>query len=517
MKKKVLLPLIGLLVIVAAVALFFLLRPSGDNYLNAIPSDARMVCSIDVAGIVKKSGLGEKKLTDKLKQELGGMVSGDDIDNVVSYFEHPEKTGIDFRKRIYLFSTPDNSLCLLAKVGDKDKLSDFLTKMESEGGSTKPTTKNGLMWTKFFGEVPAAFNDDALLVMMPTDGFYNPNESITNFLGQGKKNSFFSTKKADRLNNAEGDITLFGSLASLPKNILGAYTQLLPKGVRQEEVDVTASLSALKGKLSFKTEISSDNEVLKALLEETNKNTHKIKGLYLKNSPREFVLWASAGFNGEWLLGQLKKEANLKQQLFLAERAIDIEKMIKSIDGDLMLTIPAIDSDAMFEVPYLLVGQTKNQDFLNDVDYWTTSMREYGLSMTSTGDNQYRLNADDMTFYWGTRPKELYFTSSPDLVKTALSGQGSDVLKALDDEIRDSRFFVYLNIQQMANSTNSYSSTGLTLSMLSQHFEGVSIRLTDAQNMELNILMKNKDENMLGALIGGLLDSLGALTRNFAR
>ena len=230
-----------------------------------------------------------------------------------------------------------------------------------------------------------------------------------------------------------------------------------------------------------------------------------------------FVLWASAGFNGEWLLGQLKKEANLKQQLFLAERAIDIEKMIKSIDGDLMLTIPAIDSDAMFEVPYLLVGQTKNQDFLNDVDYWTTSMREYGLSMTSTGDNQYRLNADDMTFYWGTRPKELYFTSSPDLVKTALSGQGSDVLKALDDEIRDSRLFVYLNIQQMANSTNSYSSTGLTLSMLSQHFEGVSIRLTDAQNMELNILMKNKDENMLGALIGGLLDSLGALTRNFAR
>lgn len=515
MKKKILLPLLGLIVVAAAVALFFMLRPSNDNYLNAIPADAKMVCSIDVAGIFEKSGIGDKKLTDKLKSEFGSMIPGEEIDKVTAYFDHPEKTGIDFRKRIYLFSTPDQSLCLLAKVGDKDKLSEFLTQLEAEGGSTKPTNKNGLMWTKFFGEMPSAFNDEALLIMMPTDGFYNPNETITKLMGPDKKDSFTATAKAAKLNKAEGDITLFGSLDALPKNILGAYGQLLPKGVRHEDVDLTLSLAFLKGRTTFKSEISSENETLKALLKEANDNTQKIKGLYIENSPKESVIWACTGVNGEWLLKQLKKNNDMNQQLFMMERAIDIEKMIASIDGDLMLTIPTVNPESA-DVSFMLVGQTKNQDFLQDVVYWTTSMREYGLSMTPSGDNQYRLTADDMTFFWGTRPKDLYFTSSPTLVQAALSGEGSTALNALKDEIRDSRIFVYIDLGQMANSTNSYSSSGLMTSMLSQYLEGISFRCSDVQNMELSIMMKEKDDNMLKAIIWGLIDSVGPLTRNFS-
>ena len=77
MKKKIFLGLLGLIVLIVGILVaIFLFKPSNDNYLCAIPSDAKMVTAIDVANIVDKSGLSELNLTDKLKKNLSGLVSG---------------------------------------------------------------------------------------------------------------------------------------------------------------------------------------------------------------------------------------------------------------------------------------------------------------------------------------------------------------------------------------------------------------------------------------------------------
>ncbi len=506
MKKKILPVLLGLTVLIAGILVaVFLFKSSNDNYLNAIPADAKLVTGIDVANLFDKSGIDDMNLTDKLKNALGGSVSEEELNDATDYLDSPQKIGIDFRSKVYLFSTPDNSFCLVAKVADKDKVNEFMTKMAKNGVSEKPTEKDGIYWTKLFGELPTAFNSQTLLVMMPTDGFYNPNDAITKMLQQDKKDSYISTDQGEKLIKTEGDITMSTSLSALPQNILGAYAQIIPQEVRLSEVDVNASLEFLNGKLVLKSGLSTQNKKLKALLEQINANTKKIKGLYVKKSQENVVFWSSAGVNGEWLLEEMKKNDDLKQILFMVERAIDIEKMIKSIDGDLMASIPDINSST-FDIPYIVAAQTKNQDFLNDVDYWISSMRESGLSMTPSGDNMYKLTADDQTFYWGTRPDELYITSTPSLVQSTLSGTGASKLKDMEDEICDSRLFVYINLQQLANASQETAGIPYYFT-LAQAFEGITFKLTEAENMEVAVQMTNKDVNVLKFIIDNLVDS----------
>ncbi len=509
MNKKLIFALLGLILIAIVAFIFFFLNRSGNsNYRNAIPANAQLVAAVDIASIVDKSGLGDKKYIDKLKQELGGIVPEETLNQATSYIQQAEKTGIDFRQKIYVFTTPDQCVCLLAKVADKSMLNKLITDLAKDGTCDKPTEKDGTVWTKILGEMPAAFNDDALIAMMPTDGFNNPKVAIKEMLEQDQKNSFFATDKAKTFDKAKGDITFSASLAALPKNLLGTYSSLLPKGVRPSEVETTISLAFLDGKISLKQELSSQNDKLKALLEETNSNTKKIKGLYLDKSSDKSWFWASAGINGEWLLTQLKKADQFKQQLFLAERAIDIEKMIKSIDGDLMISLQLPNGMQLDNMPYLVAGKTKDQDFLKDVDYWTTSMREYGLTMTQSGDKQYKLVAEDMTFFWGTRPDDLYFTSSPELVQPTLNGPGSQKLKELKDEILNSKLYVFVDFQQMAQSGTPNE---WMFKLIASMVDSYSLSLTEAEKMEITVRTPNKEENVLRTIIGGLAQSVRML------
>lgn len=76
---------------------------SGDNYESALPKDAALVVSVNLASMAEKSGLaGEEgtavvqKLGDALKSGMQG--SEQLIDKMM---DDPDESGIDFRKDMY--------------------------------------------------------------------------------------------------------------------------------------------------------------------------------------------------------------------------------------------------------------------------------------------------------------------------------------------------------------------------------------------------------------------------------
>ena len=88
MKKKILPVLLGLTVLIAGILVaVFLFKSSNDNYLNAIPADAKLVTGIDVANLFDKSGIDDMNLTDKLKNALGGSVSEEELNDATDYLD----------------------------------------------------------------------------------------------------------------------------------------------------------------------------------------------------------------------------------------------------------------------------------------------------------------------------------------------------------------------------------------------------------------------------------------------
>ena len=79
---------------------------SGDDYLNAIPSESKALMSIDASRLMEENGVDGK--ADVLRKVLG-------IDNVAD-------CGIDFSAKVFLFESPEGDLGLCAKMSSASDL-----------------------------------------------------------------------------------------------------------------------------------------------------------------------------------------------------------------------------------------------------------------------------------------------------------------------------------------------------------------------------------------------------------
>ena len=123
---------------------------SGDEYEAALPRDAALVVSFNPVSIVEKSGLsGEEgkakvqRLGDALKSGMQG--SGQLVDKVM---ENPSESGIDFRKKVYLFVESQSvSAGVLARVSDAGKLESLLEVLGKQQICDVLTQEEGYTWT----------------------------------------------------------------------------------------------------------------------------------------------------------------------------------------------------------------------------------------------------------------------------------------------------------------------------------------------------------------------------------
>lgn len=505
-KRNILIGTTLAIIITAIITTFVALKPNSADYTCAIPKNVQMVATFDLASIIKKTGIDTQDANNKSITTLAGILTKYGLGNNTKFLEHPEEMGIDINQKVFIFSTPDKSLCLLAKIANKKQALDFMTALSEDDICEKPIEKKDIYWTKILGELPTAVNDQTIIMMLPSEKIQNPEDDITKMLQQKEDDCFINTAKGQELIQADGDISMTAILSALAESPT-PFTELLPKGVRASEVELHTSILFLEGKMVMNTKIVSQNKKMQELLNEINENTQKINRLYIPISSKNLRLWASAGINGEWLLKQMKKNKDIKQYLFLLERAIDIEKMIKSINGDIMIALPSPSKEEnKYEIPYVVTAQTKSQDFLNDIDYWTTSMKEYGMTMVATTENMYKLTAEDNIFYWGTNPYELYFTSSPSLIADKQSNKETNVITALEQEIKNSRFYLYINVEQMNQDGICNDLDGIPMfSLLPHTIEDICISADNANNLKTTFRMKEKNTNALKTIINNVL------------
>ena len=116
----------------------------------------------------------------------------------------------------------------------------------------------------------------------------------------------------------------------------------------------------------------------------------------------------------------LKQSEQAKQTLFMLERGIDIEQMLRSIDGDVTFVLPSEPAaEGISNTDFVAMATVKNSDFLSDVADWQRSARDYDITLSQKGKNQYLLKAQDMQMEWGVDGETLY-VATPNAVYTSM-------------------------------------------------------------------------------------------------
>ncbi|MBP5479364.1 MAG: DUF4836 family protein, partial [Bacteroidaceae bacterium] len=319
---------------------------------------------------------------------------------------------------VYVFKTPTQYIGVAMKIDDEDKFSEFLEVLRDNGSCTKSVEHEG----KKFGalmDCDFAYNDNtfALLIPLAANSKAGNRSVLTSMFNQKENESFASTDNFKKMADDNGDILMYINMGVLPANTPLAQVYGM-NGMKPSDVEGFLSTSFVDGKMVMTTEVSGKTEAAKKMLEESTKSMRKIEGKYINVPTDKSLMWFCAGVKGVEYLKNLKKTPQVKELLLLAERTVDIEKIINSVEGDFAVTVgelPSATDNFMslnsFMPDYLITANLNNTDFLKDADYWKRTMRDYGFTMTETGKNQYSISNGNIDINWGVDGNDLYFAS----------------------------------------------------------------------------------------------------------
>ncbi len=485
---------------VALLMLFALASCQKKAYIQTIPKEASVVVSANIAKIATEADLENSSLMQMVKMYVGMITAGEAKQQIQSYVDSPEKMGIDFTAPLYFFRANDFAGVTM-RVSDEGDVEDFIDMLSAQGMAKKQGETNGVKMVMLMDDLVISYNDNTLLLLGKLGGGQDPRRAAAELMQQAEEESFVATEGFEKMQEkGKDDLVAYSNGSALSGTKLESVKSFLPKGVRPADIEIVSAYSFEDGKAVLSAEINGKSKEIQKLLKEGNENFHKIEGRYINSPQADFAVWACAGVKGPWLLEQLKQDIHTKQLLLMLERAIDIEQIIRNVDGDMAITLPKsiLGADSIQNVDYMLTAHVENTDFLKDVDYWQKTMKDYGMTMSRSKGNDFILKAGDNTLNWGVDDEDVYFSSTRMFAANAVS-QRSDLLTAYENQIKKSQIFLYVNLDVLFASYRNANTPYIDKAI--RQMKSLIIKSESSNAVELTLELKNPSVNFLKALL----------------
>ena len=472
---------------------------TNTDYQNVIPADATLVAKLDVKALAEKGDLAHSRAVDVMKGYLALVVSSKDQKQAKAYIDDPMSMGLDLSMPLYFFMVGNEQMGLTAKVADEDAVKDFLLLLHKQHLASKPVEKHEQMCGTLLDEITYMYDGKTFLLLASMDkgGGARQGQLAQQLMNQKEKQSFVTTDAYDKMNETDKDFVCYSNLAALPAEWAKSAMRLLPKQVKRSDVEAISSIHFEQGKAVLQVALMGKSAAVQKLMDETAKKMHPIQGRYLDKASDNLAMWLGMGVEGEWLLQKAKEDKELKESLFLMERAIDIEQMLKAIDGDVAVEFP-LNGLESGENPFVAYAQLKNTDFMQDVEDWKAGMKDYGMTMQDDGNHHYVLKADGKTWLWGVEGNDLCFAADGGTASVATAANAR--LKAHEKDIKNSLFFFYLDVAKWGLDKQMRGDAAMFGKALGA-VDAVVVKSSSANEVEMVVELKDKQENFLKQLL----------------
>ena len=301
------------------------------------------------------------------------------------------KTGIDLSQKVYLFETAEGNLGVCAAVHDADLLSKALAKA---GGDVEE--KRGYSFALVGGAWLAGYSDDVMLVLGPV----NPGD-----------------KDAD------------------PSQIM-----------------VSAKISISKGVMVIDGSTFSYNKKIDDALKESYASYRPIKGRYIQSMPANAACGMFVNVDGAKFLNIMRANRGLQAMLAGINAAIDMDNIIKSVDGEMAVITP---SYADGHIAMSMAAELAHSKWLADIDYWKQSVPQGG-KLLDWKPNAYRYTDGKTSFCFGvTADKQFFSGSNPDEAENSIVASPNGISPMIADQVKGSKFALVANISALTGSNAS--------------------------------------------------------------
>lgn len=419
-----------------ALCLAVLSSCSNTDYLNAIPAESQLLMSMNPA---KLSGTGNRVL-------LKTMLRVSNLDN----------TGLDLSSNIYFFEDARGNLGLCARIDDADKLGATLSK-----AGVQPAERRGFSFATLPNRWIVGYSEKAALMMGPV--LPSAETEMTNlmarYLSADEDAGVVGTPMYAKLDSIAAPMALVCQAQALPEQLVAPFTLGTPKDADPSQVLIAAEMNVEKGCLVIHGETFSFKPRINEALQKAARTYRPIEGRYAASMAQTDAVGLFLNVDGTQFIELMRQNRGLKTMLSGINSAIDMDNIIKSINGDMVLITPAMGDDR-FDM--MMAASLKHADWLADVDYWKQSVPK-GSVIGDWGKDCYFYRGDKTSYYFGVSSDLQYMSGgSPEAALRSIKAADKPIASELQDRIKGQKLVMVVNFAALQGSKAEALTTLLT-------------------------------------------------------
>lgn len=399
---------------------------SDTDYLNTIPSESKLLMGINPTKI---SGTGNQVL-------LKTMLQVSNLNN----------TGIDLSSNIYIFEDAQSNLGVCAKVSDGDKLGQTLNKV-----AKKLPSKKGFDFYALSNNWVVGYSDKAALIMGPVlqEAMLDLSTTMAKYLAADEKDGIVSTPIFSKLDSIDAPMSLVCEADALPEQFVTPFTLGAPKGTDASEIMIAAEMAVEKGCLMIKGNTFSLKPKINEALQHAAKTYRPIEGKYVASMASSDAFGLFMNVEGAKLIELMRQNKGIRMMLAGINSAIDMDNIIKSIDGDMALISPALATQGL---QMSMAAKLKHADWLADVDYWKQSVPAGG-HIGDWGRDCYYYTGNNTTYFFGVTNDWQYMSGdSKDAALRSVKPATNPISSFLQNKIKGERLAMVINFSALQGS-----------------------------------------------------------------
>ena len=407
---------------------------SNDNYTKALPSGSTALMYVDV-------------------KQSGGVGNRDFLKNLVP-MDSIGDCGLDFSQKLYFFELADGTVGMCASVDDARQVAEMLKKLAENNHCTEISEIGGVQTAVLNKSWVAAYDDDAFLMMfsVPATDIQQSKSRLVRYLKQDGDRSDKFSRLFEKLNSMETAAAIVGR----GQTLLKTSDLDLPQDIDASQVLEAVGITVEDSVVYARSNRFSFNEKFEKALKDYERVLRPIEGRYSQNFSAHSFLNITMNVDGEQFLPMIQKHETMMAFLASANAVIDMNKIIKSIDGDvaMMYSGDFLSSDNQF----LLLAQLSHSQWIADVDYWKTSTPKGG-EIKDLGKDSYCYTDGKSPFYFGVdngskeTPKsassqQFFCGNTSEAASSPFEPAESPIPSAVTDKIKGNRLVVVVNLEK---------------------------------------------------------------------
>ena len=229
---------------------------------------------------------------------------------------------------------------LQSKVSDDDKLEGIVNDLSEKGVCQKITQRKGIRFTMVKEAWMMGFDDQAVMLMGPIASAQQTQiqQQIGRYLKQDERQGVTESKMFQKLDSIHSAMALVTQVAALPEQFTAPFMLGAPKTADASQVLLEAELQVQDQMLVIQGQTFSFNQQIDKDLQETATLFRPMEGAFLNRLGTRTALSFLTNVEGKRFLPVLQQNKGLQSLLTGAKFTIDINEVINSVEGDMLLS-----------------------------------------------------------------------------------------------------------------------------------------------------------------------------------